>query len=131
MENAEAAGIPVERVHPYKRQSVLYHVHCAIKGPEALDLGKLASRYWSARAVLLIVTHFKRSIMTKVVLRSGESQEQLLRRFRKQVIRDRILSDVKKKRFFVSNSQKRRLALRKAQRRERKRKWRLERRRRY
>ena len=61
--------------------------------------------------------------MTKVVLRSGESQEALLRRFRKTVIRDKILSDVKKKRFFVSNSQKRRLALRKAQRRERKRQW--------
>jgi len=68
--------------------------------------------------------------MTRVVLRSGESQENLLKRFRKQVIRDRILSDVKKKRFFVSNSQKRRLALRKAQRRERRRKWRLESRRR-
>ena len=61
--------------------------------------------------------------MTKVVLRSGESQEALLRRFRKTVIRDRILSDVKKKRFFLSNSEKRRLALRKAKRRERKRQW--------
>ena len=62
--------------------------------------------------------------MTKVVLRSGESIEGLLKRFRKTVIRDKVLSDVKKKRYFVSNSQKRRLALRKAQRRERKRQWR-------
>ena len=69
--------------------------------------------------------------MTKVVLRKGESQEQLLRRFRKKVARDKILSDVKRKRFFVSNSEKRRLAMRKAKRRERRRKWRQERRRRY
>lgn len=62
--------------------------------------------------------------MTKVVLRSGESQENLLKRFRKAVIRDKVLSDIKKKRFFLSNSEKRRLALRKAQRRERKRQWR-------
>jgi ribosomal protein S21 len=68
--------------------------------------------------------------MTQVIRQEGESIEHLLKRFRKAVIRDRILSDVKKKRFFVSNSQKRRLALRKAQRRERRRKWRLERRRR-
>jgi hypothetical protein len=38
METAEAAGIPVERVRPYERQSVLYHVHYAIKGPEALNV---------------------------------------------------------------------------------------------
>jgi ribosomal protein S21 len=67
--------------------------------------------------------------MTRVVLRDGESQEHLLRRFRKKVTRDRILSDIKRKRFFVSNSEKRRLALRKAKRRERRRKWRQERRR--
>jgi len=69
--------------------------------------------------------------MTQVFLRQGESQEHLLKRFRKKVTRDRIMSDVKRKRFFVSNSEKRRLALRKAKRRERRRKWRAERRRRY
>jgi small subunit ribosomal protein S21 len=69
--------------------------------------------------------------MTKVYRRDGESIENLLKRFRKRVTRDRILSDVKKKRYFVSDSEKRRLALRKAKRRERRRKWRLERRRRY
>jgi ribosomal protein S21 len=68
--------------------------------------------------------------MTQVIRREGESIERLLKRFRKQVIRDKILSDVKRKRFFVSNSEKRRLAMRKAQRRERRRKWRAERRRR-
>ena len=61
--------------------------------------------------------------VTKVVLRSGESPESLLKRFRKKVTRDRILSDAKKKRFFVSGSEKRRIALRKAVRRERKRRW--------
>ena len=52
--------------------------------------------------------------MTSVVLEPGESQESLLRRFRKQVVKDRILSDVKKKRFFVSKSEKRRRARLKA-----------------
>ena len=66
--------------------------------------------------------------MTKVVLRPGESPESLLKRFRKRVTRDRILSDAKKKRWFVSRSEQRRMALRKAKRRERKRLWRQERR---
>jgi ribosomal protein S21 len=68
--------------------------------------------------------------MRQVIRREGESIERLLKRFRKQVIRDRIMSDVKRKRYFVSNGEKRRLAMRKAQRRERRRKWRAERRRR-
>jgi small subunit ribosomal protein S21 len=59
--------------------------------------------------------------LTSVELRDGESQESLLRRFRKGVTRDRILSDVKKKRFFVSKSEKRRRARLKAVRRERQR----------
>ena len=62
--------------------------------------------------------------MTKVVLQPGESPESLLKRFRKRVTRDRILSDAKKKRWFVSRSEERRIALRKAKRRERKRMWR-------
>jgi small subunit ribosomal protein S21 len=63
-----------------------------------------------------------------VELRSGESQEQLLKRFRKKVMAERVLSDVRKRRFFLSNSEKRRIALRKAKRRERNRKRRSERR---
>ncbi len=59
--------------------------------------------------------------MATVTLRQGESQEQLLKRFRKKVQRERVLSDVKKTRFFMSNSEKRRLALRKARRRQRRR----------
>ena len=61
--------------------------------------------------------------MTRVVTRDGESPESLLRRFRKQVTKDGILSTVKKKRFFVSKSEQRRMARRKAVRRERKRQW--------
>jgi small subunit ribosomal protein S21 len=66
--------------------------------------------------------------MTRVVSRRGESPESLLKRFRKKVTRDRILSDAKKKRYFVSKSEQRRLALRKAKRRERKRQWKQQRR---
>jgi small subunit ribosomal protein S21 len=61
--------------------------------------------------------------MTKVYLRQGESPENLLKRFRKKVIRDRVLSEAKKKRYFVSKSEQRRMAKRKAQRRERRRQW--------
>jgi len=56
-----------------------------------------------------------------VELRPGESQESLLRRFNKQVIRARILSAVKQKRYFVSKSEQRRRARLKAVRREKKR----------
>lgn len=57
--------------------------------------------------------------MVSVALRSGESPEQLLKRFRKKVQNERVLSDIRKKRFFMSNSEKKRIALRKAKRRER------------
>jgi small subunit ribosomal protein S21 len=66
--------------------------------------------------------------VTTVVLKPGESQESLLRRFRKQVTSARILSDVKKKRFFVSKSEKRRRARLKAIRRQRQRQRREQRR---
>jgi len=66
--------------------------------------------------------------VTKVVLRDGESQENLLKRFRKKVTRDGVLSAAKRKRFFVSKSEQRRIAQRKAVRRERRRQWRERRR---
>jgi small subunit ribosomal protein S21 len=66
-----------------------------------------------------------------VVLRSGESQEQLLKRFRKQVQNARILSEVRKKRFHLSKSEKRRIAERKAVRRERRRQRKRQQRRRW
>jgi small subunit ribosomal protein S21 len=46
--------------------------------------------------------------MTTVELRPGESQESLLKRFRKEVGKARILSAVRKKRWFVSRSELRR-----------------------
>jgi len=69
--------------------------------------------------------------LVSVVLKPGESSEQLLKRFRKKVQRERVLSDIRKRRFFLSNSEKRRIALRKARRRERNRQRRKQRRRRY
>ena len=59
--------------------------------------------------------------MTKVVLRANESQESLLKRFRKKVIRDRVMTEVRKKRWFMSPSEERRLAKKKAIRRLRRR----------
>lgn len=43
--------------------------------------------------------------MTGVTLRPNESQESLLRRFRKKVTRAGILSTVRRKRWFVSKSE--------------------------
>jgi small subunit ribosomal protein S21 len=66
--------------------------------------------------------------MTNVILKDGESPDNLLRRFRTKVQRSGILRDAKKKRHFVSKSEKRRIAKRKAIRRARKRQWKNERR---
>ncbi|GAB4544274.1 MAG: hypothetical protein OHK0023_00830 [Anaerolineae bacterium] len=54
-----------------------------------------------------------------VVLRPNESQDQLLKRFRKQVAKSGILSTVRRKRWFVSKSELRRIAKKKAIRRAR------------
>jgi small subunit ribosomal protein S21 len=56
-----------------------------------------------------------------VELRPGESQESLLKRFRKEVIRARILSDYRRKRWFVSKSELRRKQKKKSIRRARRR----------
>lgn len=57
-----------------------------------------------------------------VVLKPGESQESLLKRFRKEVADSRILSTYRKKRWFVSKSEEKRKsrqrAARKARRKE-------------
>lgn len=63
-------------------------------------------------------------VMADVTLREGESQEALLRRFRKKVMRAGVLRDAKKKRWFVSKSEQRRIAKRKAIRKHRRREWR-------
>jgi small subunit ribosomal protein S21 len=64
--------------------------------------------------------------VTNVILKDGESPDNLLRRFRTKVQRSGILRDAKKKRHFVSKSEKRRIAKRKAIRRARKRQWKNE-----
>ena len=59
--------------------------------------------------------------MTQVVRRDGESFDKMLKRFRKKVNKSRVMSTVKRNRYFTSDSEERRIALRKAERRERKR----------
>ena len=59
--------------------------------------------------------------MPKVELRDGESQEKLLRRFRKVVTRSGVLSEVRKRRWFVSKNEQRRIEDKKAIRRYKKR----------
>jgi small subunit ribosomal protein S21 len=59
--------------------------------------------------------------MTSVVLRSNESQDQLLKRFRKKVAKSGILSTVRRKRWFVSKSELRRIQKKKSIRRIRRR----------
>jgi small subunit ribosomal protein S21 len=55
--------------------------------------------------------------LATVILRSNESQEQLLRRFRKKVAKSGILSTVRRKRWFISKSELRRINKKKAIRR--------------
>lgn len=55
--------------------------------------------------------------MTKVVLRPNESQDQLLKRFKKKVMRSGILTQLRNKRWFVSKSEVRRIEKKKAIRR--------------
>jgi small subunit ribosomal protein S21 len=57
--------------------------------------------------------------MAKVDLRQGESQDSLLKRFRKSVAKDGILSTVRRKRWYVSSSELRRIQKKKAIRRAR------------
>jgi small subunit ribosomal protein S21 len=55
--------------------------------------------------------------MTIVTLRQNESQDQLLKRFRKKVVKSGVLSTVRRKRWFVSKSELRRIEKKKAIRR--------------
>ena len=59
--------------------------------------------------------------MAKVILREGESQDKLLRRFRKKIIRSGLMSEVRKRRWFVSKNEQRRMDDKKAIRRMKKR----------
>ena len=55
--------------------------------------------------------------MAVVNLRSGESQDSLLKRFRKEVVTSGVLSTVRRQRWFVSKSEQRRMEKKKAIRR--------------
>ncbi len=59
--------------------------------------------------------------MGTVNLRNGESQDSLLKRFRKKVVKSGVLSAIRDKRWFVSKSEQRRMDKKKAIRRMKKR----------
>jgi len=59
--------------------------------------------------------------LATVSLKEGESQENLLKRFRKQVMKERILSDARRKRWYISPSEMRRIEKQRAIRRARRR----------
>jgi small subunit ribosomal protein S21 len=52
--------------------------------------------------------------LVKVEKRDNESFSQLMRRFRKKVTRSKVLSEHRKRRFFTSKSEERRIAKKKA-----------------
>jgi small subunit ribosomal protein S21 len=53
-------------------------------------------------------------VLIKVERRDNESFSHFLRRFRKRVTKAKVLSEARKKRFFVSKSEQRRIAKKKA-----------------
>ena len=55
--------------------------------------------------------------MASVNLRNGESQDSLLKRFRKKIVKSGILSTIRNKRWFISKSEQRRMEKKKAIRR--------------
>ena len=55
--------------------------------------------------------------MALVELRGGESQDSLLKRFRKKVVKSGVLSTVRRKRWYVSKTEQRRMERKKAIRR--------------
>ena len=55
--------------------------------------------------------------MAIVTLRNNESQDSLLKRFRKKIVKSGILSTVRRKRWYVSKSEQRRMDEKKAIRR--------------
>jgi small subunit ribosomal protein S21 len=55
--------------------------------------------------------------MTSVIIRPNESQDSLLKRFRKKIVKSGILSTIRRKRWFVSKSEMRRVEKKKSMRR--------------
>ena len=64
--------------------------------------------------------------MAVVNLRNGESQDSLLKRFRKKVVRSGVLSTIRRKRWFVSKSEQRRMEKKKSIRRIKRRQYKVE-----
>lgn len=64
----------------------------------------------------MVLFHYRKVVwfLPKVVLRPGESQGSLLRRFRKKVARSKVLSTVRRKRWYISTSEQRRMEKQKA-----------------
>jgi small subunit ribosomal protein S21 len=66
--------------------------------------------------------------MTFVTRRDNETNESLIKRFGRKVTNDRILSELRKRRYFLTKGEEERIAKRKgiarARRSERKRRWR-------
>ena len=56
--------------------------------------------------------------MIKAELKNNESQNDLFRRFKRKMARSGVLQQVRQKRFYVSNSEKRQIAKKKAMRRQ-------------
>ena len=52
--------------------------------------------------------------MASVTLRANESQDSLLKRFRKKVVKSGVLSTVRQKRWLISKSEQRRMDKKKA-----------------
>jgi len=57
------------------------------------------------------------NVLTVVVIRPNESQDGLLKRFRKKIVKSGVLSTVRRKRWFISKSELRRVEKKKAIRR--------------
>lgn len=74
----------------------------------------------------LKINLFQEVKLAKVVLREGEPQQKLLRRFRKAVASSGVLKEVRKRRWFVSKNEQRRMDEKKAIRRQRKRERRMQ-----
>lgn len=55
--------------------------------------------------------------MAMVNLRPNESQDSLLKRFRKKVVKSGVLSTIRRKRWFISKSEVRRVEKKKSMRR--------------
>jgi ribosomal protein S21 len=61
--------------------------------------------------------------LVKVVLRNGETKQKLFRRFRKSVSTSGVLGEVRRKRWFISKNEQRRIAKKKAIRRAKRRQY--------